>query len=268
VVSDFDPFSDRRVLEIDFSELKKSGVYTQFFDLFLQIFNNDAKRNDPESYLDLENSIEKHISANPQHTADAKAKAAQYFTILNRIEYVITLDDKYKEPSFLAFLRLFNRLYNQLHRTDDVKDPIEVYFDNQIGIIEVELQETKQQEKRETKVAKGKEPSNTVYQFDILGIIEARNEQEELKAERIKEFESKIQDLFNHVRESEDGKRLIVKIKSDVPEDEIYDDFAKIYRKYKILNRKTVGEYFFKEMEDLVNKLCDDFEALIRKSSN
>jgi type I restriction enzyme R subunit len=262
-VSDFDPFSDRRVLDILFSELKKSGVYSQFFDLFLQIFNNDAKRNDPESYLDLESSIEKHISANPQHTSDTKAKAAQYFTILNRIEYVITLDDKYKEPSFLAFLRLFNRLYNQLHRTDDPKDPIEVYFDNQLGIIEVETKKTEPKKKREPRVA-ASSGTYKVHQFDILAVIEARNEQEDLKAERIKEFETKIQDLFKYIRESDEGKRLIIKINSDVPEDEIYDDFAKIYRKYKILNRKAVGDYFFKEMEDLVNKLCDDFEHTVR----
>ncbi len=56
----------------------------------------------------------------------------------------------------------------------------------------------------------------------------------------------------------------MVKIRSNVPEDEIYEDFAKIYRKYKILNRKIVGDYFFKEMEDLVNKLCDDFEVTVR----
>jgi type I restriction enzyme, R subunit len=117
VVSDFDPFSDKRILEILFNELKKSGVYEEFFTTFLIIFNNDAKRNDPESYLDLENSLEKYISANPKHTADSKAKAAQYFTILNRIEYVITLDEKYSEPAFLEFLRLFNTIYNRLYRT-------------------------------------------------------------------------------------------------------------------------------------------------------
>ncbi|MGB5593535.1 MAG: hypothetical protein WBM62_05800, partial [Crocosphaera sp.] len=177
---------------------------------------------------------------------------------------VITLDDKYKSPNFIAFLRLFNRLYNQLHRSDDLKDAIEVYFDNQIGIVAVETQESEPKKKRETKIAQGKLPGETVYQFDILAVIEARNEQEELKGERIKEFEGKIQDLFQYVTESDEGKRLIVKINSDVPEDEIYDDFAKIYRKYKILNRRTVGEYFFKEMEDLVNKLCDDFEHTVR----
>jgi type I site-specific restriction-modification system R (restriction) subunit len=150
-----------------------------------------------------------------------------------------------------------------LNPSDDVKDPIEVYFDNQIGIVEVETQETEPKKKRETKVATST-GTYKVHQFDILAVIEARNEQEELKAERIQEFEGKIQDLFQYVRESDEGQRLIVKINSDVPEDEIYDDFAKIYRKYKILNRKTVGEYFFKEMEDLINKLCDDFEATVR----
>jgi len=264
VVSDFDPFSDKRVLEILFTELKKSGVYEEFFTTFLTIFNNDAKRNDPESYLDLENSIEKYIGANPKHTADSKAKAAQYFTILNRIEYVITLDEKYSEPAFLEFLHLFNTIYNRLYRTDDVKDAIEVYFDNQIGIIEVETQEQEPKKKRETKIAKGKEPGTTVHQFDILAILEARNEQEELKGERIREFESKIIELFAYIRDSDDGKRLIVKIGSNVPEDEIYQEFAKIYRKYKILNRKTVGDYFFKEMEDLIDKLCDDFEVTVR----
>ena len=61
---------------------------------------------------------------------------------------------------------------------------------------------------------------------------------------------------------------MIVKINSNVSEDEIYDDFGKIYRRYKILNQKTVGGYFFKEMEDLVNKLCDDFEVTVRNPAN
>lgn len=49
-------------------------------------------------------------------------------------------------------------------------------------------------------------------------------------------------------------------MKSHVSEGEIYDDFAKLYRRYKAPNRQKVGDYFFKEMDDLVDKLCDDFE--------
>jgi type I restriction enzyme R subunit len=263
VVSDFDPFSDKRVLDILFTELKKSEVYQKFFDAFMQIYKDADKRDDPESYLDLENSIEKFIDANPKRTADTKAKTAQYFTLLNRIEYVIELDPKFSDPAFLLFLRKFNTIYNMMHRTDDVKDPIDVYFDNQIGIIEVETKEPEKKKKKPTKVAEGTEAGGEGYQFDILKIIEARNEQEAIVGTLIKEFEDKIQELFDFIRKEDDGKRLIVKIKSNVSEDEIYSDFAKLYRRYKALNRKKVGDYFFKETEDLVEKLCDDFEATV-----
>lgn len=181
----------------------------------------------------------------------------------NRIEYVITLDPKYSDRSFLAWGRKFNTLYNMMHRSDDLKDAIEVYFDNQIGIIEVETQEPETKKKKTTLVAEEKEP-NRNHQFDILAIIETRNEQEVIVGTLIEEFEAKISDFFDYVRNSPQGDRLIVKIKSHVAEDEIYDEFAKIYRKYKILNRNRVGNHFFKETEDLVNKLCDDFEATVR----
>ena len=266
VVSDFDPFSDKRVLDILFTELKKSEVYQKFFEPFMQIYKDADKRDDPESYLDITSSIEKFIDANPKRTADTKAKTAQYFTILNRIEYVINLESKFSEPSFLFFLRKFNTIYNMMNRTDDIKDSIEVYFDNQIGIIEVETSETEKKKKKPTKVAEGAEEGGQ-YQFDVLKIIEARNEQEAIIGTLIKDFEGKIQELFDYVREEEDGKRLIIKIKSHVSEDEIYSDFAKLYRRFKALNRKIVGDYFFKETEDLVDKLCADFEATVSESS-
>ncbi len=259
VVSNFDPFSDARVLGILFTELKKSEVYQQFFAPFMNIFKDQAKRENPESYLDLENRLEQHIEANPKQTANTKAKVAQYFTILNRVEYVITLDEKYSQPDFLFFFRKFNSLYNILHRSDDVKDPIEVYFDNQIGIIEVETVETKEKKRKETKVAEGRVPYDTPHQYSILDIIEARNVHEELIGSLIQEFEAKIDAFFAYIRGQDDGKRLLVKINSQVSEDEIYDDFAKIYRRYRALNRKTVGAPFFEQTDDMVDKLCDDF---------
>lgn len=71
--------------------------------------------------------------------------------------------------------------------------------------------------------------------------------------------------MFDFVRKEDDGKRLIVKINSHVSEDEIYSDFAKLYRRFRALHKKTVWDYFFKETEDLVEKLCDDFEATVIK---
>lgn len=227
------------------------------------IYRDTVKRDQPESYLDFESSLKKYIEANPQRTADTKAKAAQYFTILNRIEFVIALDAKYSEQSFLFFWRKFNTLYNMLHRSDDIKDPIEVYFDNQIGMVEVIAEETKKKKKKPTEVATGV-PPGPGGQYDILAIIAARNDQEEKIGSLILEFESKISDFFIYVNSSTEGERLIVKIKSHVSENEIYDDFSKIYRKYRALYRSKVGDYFFKETEDLIDKLCDDFELMLK----
>lgn len=264
VVSDFDPFGDKKVLDILLVELRKSYTYDKFFTVFTSIYKDQTKRDNAESYLDLESSLKKYIDANPQHTADTKAKAGQYFTILNRIEYVIDLDAKYSESSFLLFWRKFNTLYNLMHRSKDIKDPIEVYFDNQIGIIEVETGAPKEKKNKPTKVAEGKERYGP-HQFDILAIIEARNELEAKKGSLIQDFESKIEDFFLYVRSANEGIRLIVKIHSHVSEEEIYHDFAVIYRRYRALNRQRVGDYFFKEMDDLVDKLCDDFEKVISK---
>lgn len=265
VVSDFDPFGDKKVLEVLLTELKKSDTYDKFFAEFMGIYKDAAKRDEPESFLDFESSLKKYIDTNLQRTADTKAKASQYFTILNRIEYVIELDAKYSEPSFLFFWRKFNTLYNMLHRIEDIKDPIEVYFDNQIGIVEVIAEESKKMKKKPTEVAEGT-PLGSGGQFDILAIIAARNEQEARTGTLIKDFEAKIVDFFRYVRESSEGKRLIVKIKSHVSEREIYEDFAKIYRRYKALHWQTVGNYFFKETENLVEKLCDDFESKVRNA--
>jgi len=265
VVSDFDPFGDKKVLDVLLTELHKSNTYDKFFDIFMDIYKDPAKRDDPESYLDFESSLKKYIEANPKHTADAKAKATQYFTILNRIEFVIALEEKYSAPRFLFFWRKFNTLYNMLHRSEDVKDPIEVYFDNQIGMVEVVAEEPKKKKKKPTKVAEGSS-GGSGGQYDILEIIAARNEQEAKTGSLIQDFETKITDFFVYVRVSAEGKRLIVKIKSNVSEDEIYDDFSKIYRRYKALHRQKVGDYFFKETEDIIDKLCDDFEFIERST--
>lgn len=259
VVSDFDPFADKKILEILLIELKKSDVYNSFFDQFISIYKDKEKRDDPESYLDFESSLKKHIDANPKHTADTKAKAAQYFGILNRIEYVIEIEPKYSEGDFLFFWRKFNMLYNLLNRQNEIKDAIDVYFDNQIGIVEIIPEESKSKKKKPTQVAEGKLPYGP-NNFDVMAVIAARNEQEARTGKLIEEFETKIIDFFKYVKESSDGERLIVKINSNINENEIYDDFAKIYRRYRALNRTKVGEYFFKETEDLIEKLCDDFE--------
>jgi len=263
VVSDFDPFGDKKVLDLLLNELIKSDTFDKFFSVFMGIYKDRDLREDPESYLDFESSLKKYIDANPKHTADVKAKAAQYFTILNRIEYVIKIEPKYSEKGFLFFWRKFNTLYNIINRSTDEKDPIEVYFDNQIGIIEVQTEETKKKKKKPTKIAEPPVPGSS-HQFDVLAIIAARNEKEAKTGELIEEFEAKIKDFFEYIIKDNKGQRLVVKMHSHVSETEIYDDFGILYRKYRAIKRTEVGDYFFNEMDDIVEKLCDDFEVYLK----
>ena len=121
--------------------------------------------------------------------------------------------------------------------------------------------EPKARDPQELKLAEGREPFATARQMSILDIIEARNQHQEEIGALIAVFKAKMDEFFAYVRTSPEGQRLIVKIKSRLPEDEIYADFAKIYRKYKAFYRKKVGDYFFEVTKDLVEKLCDEFEG-------
>lgn len=262
VVSDFDPFGDKKVLDLVLAELKKTDIYTRFFSAFISIVKDPVKRKDPNSFLQYESDLKTVIEQNAESAVDAKAKAAQYFTILNRIEYVIELDPKYSEPDFLFFWHKFNIIYNLLSRPTGAKDPIEVYFDNQIGIVEVKPVDPEPKTRKPLTVAEGYLPTGSGV-FNVLNVIQKRNEQEAQVAALIQQFEQKIRDFFDFVKASHDGQRLIVKIRSKVTQQNIYDDFAKIYRTYKITHRASVGEFFFKEMDDLLEKLCDDFEVVV-----
>jgi type I restriction enzyme R subunit len=124
-----------------------------------------------------------------------------------------------------------------------MKDPIEVYYDNQIGIIEVDTGEITKKKKKPTVIADSGRPDYG-HKFDILAIIEARNENEAKTGALIQDFESKVTDFFDYIRGASEGIRLIVKMRSHVSEDEVYGDFAIIYRRYRAFNRDKVGVSF------------------------
>src|SRR5665647_3956330 len=78
---------------------------------------------------------------------------------------------------------------------------------------QVETQEKEEKKKKATQIAKGAEAKGS-YEFDILGVIAARNEKEAKTGLLIQDFESKIKDFFEYVRNTSEGNRLIVKINS------------------------------------------------------
>lgn len=49
-------------------------------------------------------------------------------------------------------------------------------------------------------------------------------------------------------------------------EEEIYEDFAKIYRKF-VRRNKDLEEFFIRETQDIVHQLCDDFEKALKANA-
>lgn len=260
VVSDFDPIGDELRLEIFYTDLIKHDIYSTHFEPFTKYKKGDT---DISIIMEMENGFANFINTKPKEAKELKSKISNFFKILNLIEYVIALDDKYSEPIFLDFWRRFNNEYNNINKQTEIIDDVEIYFDNKIGI--VAPSEPKDKKKREVKGGSTGSDGKK-YKYDILKVIEKRNQEEEAIEELIKDFEAKIDLFFEYVKNDDSGKRLIAKMKDDglaFDSEEIYEDFAKIFRKF-IRRNNNLGEFFVKETKEIVNQLCDDFERTLK----
>ncbi|MBS1639495.1 MAG: type I restriction endonuclease subunit R [Bacteroidetes bacterium] len=258
VVSDFDPLGDEERLDDLFKSLKTHSIYTNHFTTFS---NYKQGKEQVQAIFNMVNSFADYITANKAVAKQLKNSINSYYKILNLIEFVLDLDKKYSDPIFLEFWRKFNYEYNHLNKPTDIIDDVEIYFDNRIGIVapkdEVIKKPTPPKNPKPTPPTEGGK-----YKFNILKVIEKRNQEEEAIAELIKEFEAKIETFFTYIHTDDVGKRLVAKIKDDgttFSQEEIYRDFSKIYRKYTIIN-KDLGEFFKRETKDSLTQLCDDFE--------
>jgi type I restriction enzyme R subunit len=156
-------------------------------------------------------------------------------------------------------------LYNQINMQDEIIDDVEIYFDNRIGIVAPKEPKANDNKPKNPNPTNPEQPDK--YKYNILKVIEKRNQEEEAIAELIADFESKITALFDFIKQDETGLRLIAKISDDgsaFSQDEIYSDFFKLYRKYTIRN-KELGDFFLRETKDNINQICDDFERILYK---
>ncbi len=258
VVSDFDPLGQEQVLHEVYKNLLQEEIFKQHFKSFVSYQKGDKE--DIEPILKLENKIHQFIKKQPKDAKILKLKINNYFKILNLIEFVIEIETKFSDVYFLEFWKRYSDIYNSTSDTKEIVDEVEVYFDNRIGIIAPpEEKETKPKGSGTIKQPKPENPKQ--YKFDILEVIEKRNEEEEEIEALILDFENKIENFFQYVHS--EGNRLIAKMKSEktvFDEDEIYNDFHILYKKYIRRNRKKLGEFFIKETKGIVNQLCDDFE--------
>ncbi len=263
VVSDFDPLGDKDKLEIYYKELKEHSLLVAQYPNFVK-YHQGTK--DVNLILEMQNAFSDYIRKNKVDAKKLKSTINNYFKILNLIEFVIELDAKYSDALFLDYLRKYNNEYNNIYKPTDIIDDVEIYFDNKIGIVAPLEPQDKYKTKRGVKGGTTGTTGNK-FKYNILKVIEKRNKEEAAIAEKIKDFEAKIETFFEYIKKDDFGKRLIAKITDDgtaFSQDDIYRDFLKIYTKYIIIN-KYLGDFFKRETKDSLTQLCDDFERTIKE---
>lgn len=254
VVSDFDPFGELKLLASIFEELKQNELYKKYFQSFV---DNRSKEGNVEKILEIQDGFGRFIRSNPDRSKKLKQKVNQYYHILNLIEFVIEFDKKYVQKDFLDFWKRYNNEYNNINRPEDIKDDVDVYFDNKIGIIEPPEEKRAKAKKSEAGTNSGQ------YKYNILDIIKKKNEEEKSIEELIIDFQKKIDLFFAHIPTTDNGKSLIAKMKdigTKFNEDEVSADFEKIYKKFIRTHKKELGEFFVQETKDILDKLYEDFE--------
>ena len=156
----------------------------------------------------------------------------------------------------------FSVFLTACNKSCEIIDDVEIYFDYKIGIVVPQDYKVNEKPKVLGEPNGNGEYGENKFKYNILKVIEKRNQEEEAIAELIADFEGKIDAFFDFIKSDDIGKRLIAKIKDDgsaFSQDEIYTDFNKLYRKYTIMN-KDLGEFFKRETKDILNQMCDDFE--------
>ncbi|MAO49285.1 MAG: restriction endonuclease subunit R [Pusillimonas sp.] len=263
VVSDFDPLGQELLLEEIYKNLNQENLFKTYFKAFKAYQLGDKK--DITAIQDFENGVAQLVRKEPENAKKLKHRVNNYFRILNLIVFVIEIDEKYSDIHFTEFWYRFSLLYNTLTGTTELIDDVDVYFDNKIGIV-VPSEETEKKEKTRTEAKEPTSEYTKQYKFDILTVIEKRNEEEEEIEALIIDFQSKIEAFFEYVRLPQNGTYIIAKMKNNngtFDEEEIYSDFKKIFNKYIRRNKKSLGQFFIRETEDIVNQLCDDFEKTL-----
>ncbi len=266
VVSDFDPFNELKLFEDLYGRLIQNEMYTNYFKFYVEkVF---SKHSDVNDVLHLEDKFSKYIKSNPQRSKALKKEINKYFHILNLIQYVIDFEAKYKEITFLEFWRKYNNEYNALNKKEEIKDEIEIYFDEKIGIVDVP-EYTEPKPKKHRGGEKESEYGTKKYKYDILAVLERKNKEEEVIGQSIEDFELKIDGFFNFIKESREGKLLIAKINSigtKFTEDEIISDFEIIYNKFIRRHKLELGEFFIEQTKDVIAYLYADFEKQIKEN--
>lgn len=261
VDSDFAPLACEDRLKAYYRDLKDTTVFKATFPSFSKY---DAEKEDIDLVLQTQHHFVDYIRANPEAAQCLKKKVYRYFRTLNTIEHILVFDPKLSEGVFKDFWHKFNIQYKNLNSTTENIDEVAVYFDNKSGIIVPEdYPEEQGSQLKILSEPRGVYGEGKDYKYDILRVIEEKNQEEEAIEELIKDVAEKIDWLFEYIEADKDGKRLSKKIldkEAKFDRDEIYTEFAALYRKFVRRNKAKLEAGFIKHTRALTNHLCVDFE--------
>src|SRR5690606_25290206 len=128
VVSDFAPLDDEKTLLDLYKQLKKNELFIVQFKLFKQYSSDYSAKS---KMLEIETAFRQYIKYNCEQAQELETNVNDYFSILNRLVFVIELDKKLSEELFIEFWHKFSISYRLAAKSTgaDVDDG-EISLDN------------------------------------------------------------------------------------------------------------------------------------------
>lgn len=287
LISDFDPLSQRKKLEFDYTQLSTHLLFKRWFEPYKEYYENGLT--DVEFALDMENDFRRWIKESVERKQQEDIKSTDekngcetkevdddamklrkqindYIRLSSELNGVIEVEEKLSDPAFIDFWQRYKNIYNSINRVD-FKPELEITatFDNELGLIlKPVLEEEEKQKGKEIE----KKNNKRKYKYNILEIIENLNQNEANKEKIIHEWKEKIENLFKYL----DGKGNDLCAKMNSPNlfnrEELHKEFKKGVNKYILINKSNMTdltEKFF--YEENLEQLFEDFYEYIQSQT-
>lgn len=260
VVSEFNPFDYEKRLKECYRDLIGSEVYKGNIKAFKAAHEKETFDQIEDVNDKIREWIKGHLEDDKAY--DIRVEAGEYSNLLNILLYLLEIEKKYKDSTFLYFWSEYCRIYREFIKgNDDPVVDIQVYFDNTIGMLETQGEEDVQKPRKGGAGKPGQKPRGG-NKDRIIEEIRKRNEVEEEIEALVKEFRQKIESFFEYIKQEDEGKRLIAKIQSKnatFSKDEIMKDFSSLARRYILLNNKILSDFFKREFKASLDALYETF---------
>lgn len=211
----------------------------QQFDLCQQ---NDVLAPTDEQYLQVVNLAK-----------ELRKTIGKYGASLAMLEDVLDVDTKYREGLFLHFWEIYCRIYKSFVRGYDPTDTLhpEIEGDDEIPGITI-VEEVAEGDDEDTTSGAGGNTNRTANKQDILALIQAWNEAEELSAEEVHKWKAEIENMFAGFRDNSRFMAVIADNRLDLD--------TKMHEYIKVLNhyRRSLSLRPDIEHAELLKRLLQD----------